>query len=184
MDQPAPIVSSNALGTGGVRFGIFEVDLCAGELRKGGVKIKLYGQPFNVLATLLERPGQVVTREELQQKLWASDTFVDFEHGLNKAINKLREALGDDADNPRFIETLPRRGYRFLVPVESVTASQRASKTDAPSSGKHPTAIGTLAALPLENASGDLAAERVPRTAVSAPRWRRAMPWGVAGLRY
>ncbi len=182
MDQPAPIASGNALGTGGVRFGIFEVDLRAGELRKGGVKIKLYGQPFNVLATLLERPGQVVTREELQQKLWAGDTFVDFEHGLNKAINKVREALGDDADNPRFVETLPRRGYRFIVPVESVATSPQASKTDAPPSRQPPTAIDTLAVLRFENASGDLAAERGARTAVSAPRWRRAMPWGVAGL--
>ena len=93
------------------------MDLRAGELRKSGVKIKLHGQPFAVLAMLLGRPGEVVTREELQQRLWASDTFVDFEHGLNKAMNKLREALGDDADNPRFIETLPRRGYRFVAPV-------------------------------------------------------------------
>jgi TolB-like protein/DNA-binding winged helix-turn-helix (wHTH) protein/Flp pilus assembly protein TadD len=100
-----------------VRFGIFEVDLRTGELRKGGVRVKLHGQPFAVLAMLLERPGDVVTREELQQKLWASDTFVDFEHGLNKAINKLREALGDDANNPRYIETLPRRGYRFVGPI-------------------------------------------------------------------
>ena len=100
-----------------VRFGNFEVDLPSGELRRGGLKVKLSGQPFEVLVTLLEKPGQVVTREELHQKLWARDTFVDFEHGLNKAINKVREALGDDADNPRFVETLPRRGYRFLAPV-------------------------------------------------------------------
>src|SRR5579864_7899159 len=100
-----------------IRFGRFEVDLQAGELRRGGLKVKLGGQPFDVLVTLLEKPGQVVTREELHDKLWAQDTFVDFEHGLNKAINKVREALGDDADNPRFIETLPRRGYRFLAPV-------------------------------------------------------------------
>ncbi len=124
MDRPAPIVSSKSLHTGTVRFGTFNVDLDAGELRKGGTKIKLYGQPFYVLATLLGRPGQVVTREELQQKLWASDTFVDFEHGLNKAINKLREALGDDAENPRFIETLPRRGYRFIAPVEAVPVKE------------------------------------------------------------
>jgi Tol biopolymer transport system component/DNA-binding winged helix-turn-helix (wHTH) protein len=97
-----------------VRFGLFEVDLRAGELRKGGLRIKLQGQPFAVLAMLLERPGEMVSREQLQQKLWASDTYVDFEHGLNKAINKLREALSDDADNPRYIETLPRRGYRFI----------------------------------------------------------------------
>jgi Tol biopolymer transport system component/DNA-binding winged helix-turn-helix (wHTH) protein len=100
-----------------LRFGLFEADLDAGELRRGGMKVKLSGQPFEVLVTLLEKPGQVVTREELHQKLWAQDTFVDFEHGLNKAINKVREALGDDADNPRFIETLPRRGYRFLQPL-------------------------------------------------------------------
>jgi Tol biopolymer transport system component/DNA-binding winged helix-turn-helix (wHTH) protein len=100
-----------------VRFGNYEVDLRAGELRRGGLKVKLGGQPFDVLVTLLEKPGQVVTREDLHDKLWSQDTFVDFEHGLNKAINKVREALGDDADNPRFIETLPRRGYRFLAPV-------------------------------------------------------------------
>jgi Tol biopolymer transport system component/DNA-binding winged helix-turn-helix (wHTH) protein len=113
-----------------VRFGTFEVDLRAGEVRKGGLRIKLHRQPFEVLAMLLERPGEVVTREELQQKLWLSDTFVDFEHGLNKAINKLREALGDDADNPRYIETLPRRGYRFVGPIappvqDTVTEEKR-----------------------------------------------------------
>lgn len=124
MDRPAPTVSSKPLNPGTVRFGTFKVDLNSGELRKGGTKIKLYGQPFYVLATLLGRPGEVVTREELQQKLWASDTFVDFEHGLNKAINKLREALGDDAENPRFIETLPRRGYRFIAPVEAVPVKE------------------------------------------------------------
>jgi Tol biopolymer transport system component/DNA-binding winged helix-turn-helix (wHTH) protein len=100
-----------------IRFGTFEVDVRAGELRRGGLRVKLSGQPFDVLMALLEKPGQVVTREELHEKLWAHDTFVDFEHGLNKAINRVREALGDDADNPRFVETLPRRGYRFLVPV-------------------------------------------------------------------
>src|SRR5215467_12431490 len=89
----------------------------AAELRRGGIKLKLSGQPFDVLLALLEKSGQVVTREELHDKLWSQDTFVDFEQGLNKAINRLREALGDEADNPRFIETLPRRGYRFLVPA-------------------------------------------------------------------
>jgi Tol biopolymer transport system component/DNA-binding winged helix-turn-helix (wHTH) protein len=100
-----------------IRFGNFEVDPSSGEIRRGGLRIKLGGQPFDVLVTLLQKPGQVVTREELHDKLWAQDTFVDFEHGLNKAINKVREALGDDADNPRFVETIPRRGYRFLVPL-------------------------------------------------------------------
>ena len=105
-----------------VRFGSFELDLRAGELRKGGVKIKLHGQPLDVLAMLLQEPGQMVTREELQRKLWAADTFVDFEHGLNKAINKLREALGESADTPVFIETIARRGYRFIGPIDAAAA--------------------------------------------------------------
>lgn len=100
------------------RFGVFELDLTAGELRKNGVKQRLQGQPFQVLALLLERPGEVVSRDELQQRLWASDTFVDFDHSLNTAVNKVREALGDSASNPRFVETLARRGYRFIAPVQ------------------------------------------------------------------
>jgi Tol biopolymer transport system component/DNA-binding winged helix-turn-helix (wHTH) protein len=100
-----------------LRFGNFEVDLRSGELRKAGVKMKLGGQPFQVLSILLERPGEVVTREELQRQLWP-DTFVDVDHNLNTAINKIREVLGDSAENPRFVETLPRRGYRFIAPVE------------------------------------------------------------------
>src|SRR3954462_14510719 len=94
-----------------IRFGIFEVHLESGELCKQGYKVKLQEQPFRVLAILLERSGSIVTREELQNRLWPAHTFVDFERGLNRAINKLREALGDDAENPRFIETIPRRGY-------------------------------------------------------------------------
>src|SRR5437762_7718933 len=96
-----------------VRFGAFEVDLRAGELRKDGAKLKLTGQPFQVLTILLEQPGEVVTREELQKRLWP-DTFVDVDHNLNTAINKIREVLGDSAESPRFVETLPRRGYRFI----------------------------------------------------------------------
>ena len=102
-----------------LRFGTFEVDLRAGELRKQGAKIKVQEQPFQVLAALLQQPEEVVTREELRQQIWPKDTFVDFDNSLNIAINKLREALGDSADNPRFIETLPRRGYRFIAPVTS-----------------------------------------------------------------
>ena len=101
-----------------IRFGVFELDLKAGELRKQGLKIKLQEQPFQILVMLLERPGEVVTREEIQQKLWPADTFVDFEHGINAAVKRLREALDDSADNPRFVETLPRRGYRFIAPVD------------------------------------------------------------------
>jgi DNA-binding winged helix-turn-helix (wHTH) protein len=100
------------------RFGVFELDLSAGELRKSGVKLRLQGQPLQVLAVLLERAGDVVTREELQRQLWPSDTFVDFDHSLNTAINKVREVLGDSASSPRYIETLARRGYRFIAPVQ------------------------------------------------------------------
>ena len=95
-----------------VRFGVYELDLASGELRKGGLKIRLSGQPFQILAMLLERPGQVVTREELQKKLWPDGTFVDFDHSLNTAINKIREALGDSAENPRFVERTLKQARR------------------------------------------------------------------------
>ena len=101
-----------------IRFGVFEVDLAAGELRKNGNRIRLQEQPFQILVCLLDRAGEVITREDLRQKLWPADTFVDFDHSLNTAINKLREALGDSASSPRYVETLARRGYRFLAPVE------------------------------------------------------------------
>jgi len=113
-----------------IRFGNFEIDVRAGELRRGGLKVKLGRQPFLVLMALLEKPGQVVTREELHDKLWSQDTFVDFEQGLNKAVNKVREALGDDADNPRFIETLSRLGYRFLTQVVSYVQAEVPAQTD------------------------------------------------------
>src|ERR1700686_5260261 len=100
-----------------LRFGIFEVDLRSGELRKQGARIKLQEQPFLVLKALLARPGEIVTREELRSQIWSADTFVDFDNSLNTSINKLREALGDSAESPRFIETVPRRGYRFIAPV-------------------------------------------------------------------
>jgi TolB-like protein/DNA-binding winged helix-turn-helix (wHTH) protein len=102
-----------------VRFGAFELDLRAGELRKQGLKVKLQERPLQILALLLENPGELVTREELRRHLWAADTFVDFDHSVNTAINKLRDALGDSAENPRFIETLPRHGYRFIGAVDS-----------------------------------------------------------------
>src|SRR5271155_3491537 len=99
-----------------LRFGDFEADLRSGELRKDGVKLKFGGQPFQVLTILLEQRGEVVAREELQKRLWP-DTFVDVDHNLNTAINKIREGLGDSAESPRYVETLPRRGYRFIAPV-------------------------------------------------------------------
>src|SRR5712691_1871503 len=102
-----------------VRFGAFEIDLGTAELRTNGQERTLQGQPFQILMVLLERPGELVTRDELKKILWTSDTFVDFEHSLNKAVNRLREALDDSAEHPRLVETLPRRGYRFIAPLES-----------------------------------------------------------------
>src|SRR5438309_5058997 len=125
-----------ALGT--VRFGAFELDFKASELRKQGIKVKLQEQPFQILQVLLQRPGEIVTREKLQQKIWPSDTFVDFDQGLYNAIKRLREALGDSAETPRFVETLSRRGYRFVGKIEC-DASQ----------------LRSLAVLPLENLSRD-----------------------------
>src|ERR1700726_1615111 len=104
-----------------VRFGIFEANLETGELRRNGARVKLQDQPFQLLALLLARPGEIVTREELRSQLWSDDTFVDFDHGLNAAIKRLRDALGDSADNPRFVETLSRRGYRFVAPAQAQT---------------------------------------------------------------
>src|SRR5689334_15031474 len=115
-----------------IRFGVFEVDFEAGELRKHGLRVKLRDQPLQILALLLARPGHVVSREELQKQLWPDDTFVDFDRGLNKAVNHLREALGDSADSPRFIETLPKRGYRFVAPVENHRAGEAPSLSEPP----------------------------------------------------
>src|SRR5215467_6739336 len=102
----------------GVRFGPFRLDLAAGELHRGDRKIRLQEQPFRVLKLLVERPGEVVTREELQKKLWPNDTIVEFDHSINAAIKRLRDALGDTAERPRYVETVARRGYRLLVTVE------------------------------------------------------------------
>jgi Tol biopolymer transport system component/DNA-binding winged helix-turn-helix (wHTH) protein len=115
--MPAPVVNAK------LTFGLFEVDLETGELWKAGFRIKLQSQPFKVLAMLLEHSGQVVTRDQLQLRLWGKDTVVDFDHSLGTAINKIREALGDSAENPRFIETLAKRGYRFIAPVTVVAAA-------------------------------------------------------------
>jgi cholera toxin transcriptional activator len=102
------------------RFGIFEADAATGELRKQGVRLKVNAQPFQVLLMMLERPGELLTREEISRLLWPDGTFVDYEHGVNSAVNRIRDALGDRARNPRFIETLARRGYRFVAPVERI----------------------------------------------------------------
>src|SRR5215813_2129307 len=117
MPGPSPL-------PGPLRFSAFEVDVRAGELRKHGVRIRLQDQPFRMLLALLERPGEVVTREELQRQIWPSDTFVDFDRGLNNAVKRLREALADSADQPRYIETIPKRGYRFLEVVNGSHAAE------------------------------------------------------------
>jgi TolB-like protein/tetratricopeptide (TPR) repeat protein len=128
------------------RFGTFELNSSIGELRKKGIKIKLQDQPLQVLIMLLKCPGEIISREELQKKLWPADTFVDFEHGLNKAMNRLRAALGDSSENPRFIEALPRKGYRFIAsPVNS----------DLPANATSESPKIRLAILPLENLNGD-----------------------------
>jgi DNA-binding winged helix-turn-helix (wHTH) protein len=124
-----------------VRFDVFQVDLRAGELYKAGHKIKLQIQPFRALVLMLERPGEVITREEFEKKLWPEDTFVDFDHSLNTAIKKLRQALGDDKEKPRFVETLPKRGYRFIGKLDHA-ALPTSVQTPAPSS-----CVGRLATL-------------------------------------
>ena len=131
--MPMPSSSSARL----LRFGVFELDLEAGELRKNGVRLRLQEQPFQVLTALLENAGRVVTREELRQRIWPADTFVDFDHSLNTAVNKIREVLGDSASSPRFVETLARRGYRFIAPVNGVEAAA------APLPGAQPSGTAT-----------------------------------------
>src|ERR1051326_9074901 len=131
------------------RFGVFDVDPVSGELRKRGVRVKLQTQPFRILLLLLERPGEVVTRGMLYERLWASKgTFVESEHGLNASIAKLRQALGDSAENPRFIETLPRRGYRFIASVESLPGDAETAATTPVQDGiETPTAAPPLRSL-------------------------------------
>jgi DNA-binding winged helix-turn-helix (wHTH) protein len=114
------------------RFGVFEADAASGELRRQGTRIKLNAQPFQVLLMLVARPGQLLTREEISRELWPEGTFVDYEHGVNSAINRIREALGDTAGNPRFVETLARRGYRFVAPVECIGLSEKPLVLDSP----------------------------------------------------
>ena len=153
--------------SGRLRFGVFELDLRAGELRKYGIRVRLQEQPFQVLAMLVTHPGEVVSREDLRNKLWPADTFVDFDHGLNKAVNKIREALGDSAESPRFVETVARRGYRFLADVTSpVTTPDATAAPVAPSAPAAPTN----------------APQRIPRRAPSAWVWAIAGALVVAAL--
>ena len=115
-----------------LRFGVFELDLEAGELRKAGGRLRLQKQPFEILRILVQRPAEIVTREELRAEIWSADTFVDFDNSLNTSINKLRDVLGDTSSSPRFIETVPRRGYRFIAPVTSNGPREATASTPSP----------------------------------------------------
>src|SRR5262252_9522422 len=131
-----------------IRFGTFELDADAGELRKQGLKIRLQEQPLRVLQMLLANPGRLVSRDELRKALWPRNSYVDFDQGLNRAINKLRQALGDSAESPRFVETLARRGYRFIAPVDVPSAARSGLLGTAES-------LHSIAALPFQNVGGD-----------------------------
>jgi DNA-binding winged helix-turn-helix (wHTH) protein len=131
-----------------IGFGPFEVDTRSGELRRAGVRIRLQEQPFQILVILLEHAGEVVIREDLIGRLWPDNTFVDFDRGLNKAINRLREALGDSADKPRFIETLPQHGYRFLAQVTAAAREEEHGATLAPHAPRIDVARGAAARQP------------------------------------
>ena len=139
------VMSGN--GTRMIQFGVFEIDLRAGELRRNGAKIRLQEQPFQILTMLLERPGEVVSREELRTHLWPADTFVDFDHSLNAAVRRLRDALGDTAENPRFVETVARRGYRFLAPVNGTVPAVVSEISVSPPESTHKGWIASAAAL-------------------------------------
>jgi TolB-like protein/DNA-binding winged helix-turn-helix (wHTH) protein/Tfp pilus assembly protein PilF len=148
------------------RFGVFELDLNTAELRKHGHKIRIHGQPIQILTLLTARAGELVTREELHQKLWPSDTYVDFEQGLNAAVKRLRQALNDSADNPRFVETLPRRGYRFIAPIETIGGSQK------------PTDAGIVS---VQEPVGENALSDIPKTIIERGHLRSRLSWtGVA----
>jgi TolB-like protein/DNA-binding winged helix-turn-helix (wHTH) protein len=162
-----------------VRFGVFEIDLHAGELRKKGIRMKLQGQPFLLLITLLKQRGELVTREELRRTLWPGDTFIDFDHSLGTGINKLREVLGDSAANPRFIETLPRKGYRFIAPIEAVGASE-----DPPVVSESPPAEQALTTRVAVGAGDHNQVDQVdlPKKAAPGERQRWQPAWKIACL--
>ncbi|HXN17614.1 MAG TPA: winged helix-turn-helix domain-containing protein [Candidatus Binatus sp.] len=154
MHLPASIMRDEVPSEGGVRFDAYQVDLHTGEIRKHGLKVRLPPRPFQILALLLERPGELLTRKELQEHLWPADTFVDFEHGVNAAIQTLRRALCDSHKKPRFIETLPRRGYRFIAAVERIqphvagTTLASALQQKAPAvASPHPEWVGQIATI-------------------------------------
>ncbi len=159
------------------RFGVFEVDPKAGELRKHGLRVKLSEQPFQILTMLLEKPGEIITRDELRSRLWQGDTFVDFDHGLNNAVMRLREVLGDSSDSPRFIETIPRRGYRFIAPVEeSVFPVQGPAESEVPVAVRLPELDATTSSgnIPIAGAQSQPVRSGFP--------FSRFVTWMVAGI--
>lgn len=148
------------------RFGVFEADASTGELRRQGVRVKLNAQPFQVLCLLLERPGELLTRDEICKLLWPDGTFVDYEHGVNSAVNRIREALGDTAGSPRFVETLARRGYRFVAPVERIAPGETSSPPESSNPtepGQPQSAVVPAAALPARRRRILATAQELPR---------------------
>ncbi len=146
------------------RFGVFEADAATGELRKHGIRIKLNAQPFQVLCLLLDRPGELLTREEIARELWPEGTFVDFEHGVNSAVNRIRDALGDTAANPRFVATLARKGYRFVAPVEAIGQPATVAGIEVPVVADAPATVVERAEEPGFAGSFLATAEELPRT--------------------
>src|ERR1035438_9152003 len=171
LDLPGGSMPGNGRPMG---FGVFEVDPHSGELRKQGVRIKLRDQPFQILLLLLAHPGEVVPRDELQRRLWPVDTFVDFDRGLNKAVNHLRDALGDSAESPRFIETLPKRGYRFIAPVDA--GHPNGHPTEPTIGGQH-----ALAEQPEPAAPAQPPGARGPTQGFKL-KLPAGLPWIIAGL--
>ena len=153
------------------RFGVFEVDVRTGELRRQGVRVRLNAQPFQVLVMLLMRPGELLTREEISRELWPQGTFVDYEHGVHSAVNRIREALSDTAASPRFIETLARRGYRFVAPVESIAAGETPAAPRESSTSGESTSGESVASPESDPAPGTAKSRtRILATAEDLPR--------------
>lgn len=172
------------------RFGLFELDLKAGQLRKNGMKIRLARQPIHILAMLLDRPGEFVTREEFKRRIWPSDVLIDFDHGLNKSIQRLREALGDSSDSPRFIETIPRIGYRFIGPLVGIDARTENGVPSDPSPAHAEVVEDRFADLSriqpaTENGSKLAGVASIPRdkpSAMSSGEHKRLLTFGATGV--
>jgi TolB-like protein/DNA-binding winged helix-turn-helix (wHTH) protein/Flp pilus assembly protein TadD len=175
----SPMPSSDISGKV-LRFGVFEVDPRAGELRKHGLRLRLPEQPFQILTLLLQKPGEIITRDELRNRLWQGDTFVDFDHGLNNAVMRLREVLGDSSENPRFVETIPRRGYRFIAPVEESLFSPKLPASADADNGS-PTAVAEPVLAPAGQVLPRGFPQRQSRPILSS---RRRIIWALASVMF